>query len=317
MSEVFNISTFKDERFNKEFNVLSLFDGMSCLQIALEVLGLKPTMYFASEIKKIAVDFTQHNFPSTIQLGDVMRWRDWELPRIDLIAFGSPCQDFSRLNVNPTINKGLYGDKSSLFYVAFDILNHLRKTNPDILFLAENVMGSDIIGSYLRVEPIYINNLEFAPSRRNRLFFTNIAAEKLSDVMGQTYYKRTIPDSTVNNNITLKLDEPLLSDPYLWVKDDQANRFFSNPLTTGILFTDGQERQAGCMTRQRKLNKFGFSMVHQKGRYRYHTEGELRQMHSIPDFVQFPNQSLHSIQDLIGDGWAVGSACYVLKHLKA
>ena len=52
-------------------NVLSLFDGMSCGQIALEKANIKVDQYFASEIKPHAIKVTQHNYPNTIQLGDV------------------------------------------------------------------------------------------------------------------------------------------------------------------------------------------------------------------------------------------------------
>ena len=87
-------------------NVLSLFDGMSCGQIALNRLGIKYDNYFASEIKKIAIKVTQHHFPNTIQLGDVKNINLKELPKIDLLIGGSPCQDFSIIN---TKQLGLQG----------------------------------------------------------------------------------------------------------------------------------------------------------------------------------------------------------------
>ncbi len=65
----------------KELNVCSLFDGMSCLQIALNRIDLKPTKYFASEVDKYAMQVTMANFPKTMQIGDVrnvkgfIRWK--------------------------------------------------------------------------------------------------------------------------------------------------------------------------------------------------------------------------------------------------
>ena len=94
-------------------NVLSLFDGMSCGQIALNELGFKVDKYFACEIKKKAIQVTQENFPETIQLGDVKNVFAKDLPKIDLLIGGSPCQDFSRANKE---RKGVEGEKSSLFF---------------------------------------------------------------------------------------------------------------------------------------------------------------------------------------------------------
>jgi len=75
--------------------VLSLFDGMSCAQIALNRLGIKVKAYYAAEIDKAAIKVTQANYPNTIQLGDVTKVFAKDLPKIDLIIGGSPCQGFS------------------------------------------------------------------------------------------------------------------------------------------------------------------------------------------------------------------------------
>ncbi|MEG2599877.1 MAG: DNA cytosine methyltransferase, partial [Muribaculaceae bacterium] len=76
-------------------NVLSLFDGMSCGQIALRELGIKVDKYFASEIDKYAIAQTKLNFPNTIHLGDVTKVKATNLPPINLLIGGSPCQGFS------------------------------------------------------------------------------------------------------------------------------------------------------------------------------------------------------------------------------
>lgn len=303
----------------KDFNVLSLFSGMNCDLIALQELGIKVTHSFASEIKKGAIEFTQHNFPNTVLLGDVMNWRSWRLPKIHLVTFGSPCQSFSNLNFDrfkDGVGCGLAGKKSSLFFVAFDILKHLRQENPDILFLCENVIASGVIGKFLNVEPIYTDNLEFACASRQRLWFTNIAAEKCTDVVGSVFWRKTIPDSNINKGITLDIDMNVPVDvPCMWLKPETVEKLFSHRLSSGVVFENGDRKQTGCVTRHRKLSKFGYSFVYQNGRYRYHSESELRQMHGIPSWVHFPSSSMYTIQDLIGDGWSIPSAIHILKHL--
>jgi len=113
-------------------NVLSLFDGMSCGQIALERAGIKVDNYYASEIKKHAIKVTQYNYPKTIQLGDVRNIKASEIPKIDLLIGGSPCQDFSIANKK---RDGLMGAKSSLFW---EYVRLLKECNPTY-FLLENV----------------------------------------------------------------------------------------------------------------------------------------------------------------------------------
>ena len=104
-------------------NVLSLFDGISCGQIALERAGIKVDNYYASEIKPIAIKVTQAHYPNTIQLGDVTKIEAKELPKIDLLIGGSPCQDFSCANLT---RNGLEGEKSSLFYHYLRLLRELK-----------------------------------------------------------------------------------------------------------------------------------------------------------------------------------------------
>ena len=103
-------------------NVLSLFDGMSCGQIALNRLGIKYDNYYASEVDKHAIKVTQHNYPSTKQVGDVTTLSILSLPKIDLLLGGSPCQDLSLAGKG----KGLEGDRSSLFYQYVRLLKECK-----------------------------------------------------------------------------------------------------------------------------------------------------------------------------------------------
>ncbi len=180
-------------------NVLSLFDGMSCGQIALERVGIPVNKYFACEIKKHAINVTQKNYPNTIQLGDVTKVSVNDLPNIDLIIGGSPCQDFSRANSKQL---GLSGEKSGLFYEYLRLLNEIKGKNPNILFLLENVRMKkeyqDIISSELGVEPIRINSSLVSGQLRDRFYWTNIPnvtqpedkGIKLSDILDYGYVNR-------------------------------------------------------------------------------------------------------------------------------
>ena len=118
-------------------NVLSLFDGISTGHLALIDTDIKIDKYYASEINQYAIKITNTRFPSTIQLGDINLWKQWEIEwcEIDLILAGSPCQDLSFAGKK----EGLSGNRSSLFYVFLDILNFVKEKNPNVLFLLENV----------------------------------------------------------------------------------------------------------------------------------------------------------------------------------
>ena len=150
--------------------VLSLFDGMSCGQIALNKAGISYGKYYASEIDKHAIKVTQHNYPDTIQLGSVTEIKGTDLPQIDLLIGGSPCQGFS------FAGKGLNFDdpRSKLF---FEFVRLLKETKPKY-FLLENVKMKkeyqEVITEYLGVEPILINSALVSAQNRERLYWTNI-----------------------------------------------------------------------------------------------------------------------------------------------
>ena len=156
-------------------NVLSLFDGISCGQVALERAGIKVDNYFASEIDKYAIKVTMKNYPNTIQLGDVINVDGYTLPKIDLLIGGSPCQDLSNYKYDRGDVKGLKGNKSGLFYHYVRLLKEVKPT----YFLLENVASmedkwKDIISEELGVEPIMINSSLVCAAERKRYYWTNI-----------------------------------------------------------------------------------------------------------------------------------------------
>ena len=151
-------------------NVLSLFDGISCGQLALNRAGVEYQNYYASEINKYAIQVTQHNWPRTTQLGDITKIQSDQLLDIDLIIGGSPCQGFSVMG--KLLN--FEDPRSKLFFEYVRLLNELKPK----YFLLENVkmnkMSRDIISSYLNVQPIEINSALVSGQRRKRLYWTNI-----------------------------------------------------------------------------------------------------------------------------------------------
>ncbi len=169
-------------------NVLSLFDGMSCGQIALNKLGIKYDNYFASEIDKYAIQVTQNNYPNTKQIGSVTEVNAKDLPKIDLLIGGSPCQGFSfagkQLNFEDP--------RSKLF---FEFVRLMKETKPTY-FLLENVRMKkeyqDVISKYLGVEPVIINSGLVSAQNRVRYYWTNIPTTQpldlnitLNEVVGQ------------------------------------------------------------------------------------------------------------------------------------
>lgn len=179
------------------FNILSLFDGMSCGQQALERADIPVDNYFASEIDKYAIKVTMANYPNTIQLGSVVDVDVSKLPKIDILMGGSPCQSFSfagkRKGMSTKDEQEIltlehylqlksegfeFEGQSYLFWEYMRILNDIRKTNPDVYFLLENVeMGEKwekILSKAIGVNGIHINSSLVSAQNRQRIYWTNI-----------------------------------------------------------------------------------------------------------------------------------------------
>ena len=162
--------------------VLSLFDGISCGQLALTNLGYKIDKYYASEIDKNAIKITNKNFPNTIQIGDIEKITIEDIKKIDkidLILGGSPCQGFSMAGLGLNFED----PRSKLFFKFVEILEWVRKfNNQDVKFLLENVKmkkeWEEVISKYLNVEAIEINSKLLTAQNRSRLYWTNIKGIK-------------------------------------------------------------------------------------------------------------------------------------------
>lgn len=213
-------------------NVLSLFDGMSCGQVALERAGIEYENYFASEIDKYAIKIADKNYPNTVQLGDIIKWQEWELPKIDLLIGGSPCQGFS------IAGAGLNFDdpRSRLFFDYVDILKYYKPR----WFLLENVKMKkewrDIISEYMGVEPIEINSALVSAQNRKRLYWTNIPnIEQPEDK--HIYLKDIINDGEVDREKSYTIDANYFrgGNPRSYFEDGKRQLVFEHQSQKGVM----------------------------------------------------------------------------------
>lgn len=219
--------------------VLSLFDGMSCGQIALREIGIVPEVYYASEVDKFAIKQTQLNFPNTIQVGDVRSLDVKELGRIDLILAGSPCTDmsFSGKRKGLSTKEGIeirsldkylelkeqgfeFAGQSYLFWEFIRVLNDVRKTNPNVLFLLENVkMGKKwetVFNEAIGCKGNHINSALVSAQVRKRIYWTNICGGvipqpedeglTISDIIEEDVDEKYYLSEKVLNNLVIHLN---------------------------------------------------------------------------------------------------------------
>lgn len=219
-------------------NVLSLFDGMSCGQIALERAGIKVNNYFASEIDKYAIQVAKHNYPNMQHIGDVTQVKASELPKIDLLIGGSPCQGFSfagkQLNFEDP--------RSKLF---FEFVRLLKECTPKY-FLLENVKMKkeyqDVITEHLGVEPIEINSNLLSAQNRKRIYWTNIPGVTIPNDKG--ILLKDIVHENADNQLSEKELDYMLRSSGKW-SPSTNNRFET--------YLNYPEKKAHCLTAN--LNK--------------------------------------------------------------
>jgi len=161
----------------KKLNVMSLFNGMSFGMMALETLGVEVGNYYSSEIDKHANQATQALYPDVIQMGDVTKWREWDIDwsGIDLLLAGFPCQAWSLQGKQDGDND----PRGALVHDLIDIWNHIKSLNPNIKFMFENVKMKkeflDYVNELFGVEPICINSTLVSAQSRVRYYWTNIS----------------------------------------------------------------------------------------------------------------------------------------------
>ena len=300
-------------------NVLSLFDGMSCGQIALNRAGIKYDNYFASEIDKFAIQVTQYNYPNTIQLGSITELKSESLPKIDLLFGGSPCQSFS----NAGNGKGFDG-KSGLFW---EYIRLLKETNPTY-FLLENVVMKkeyeDVITYHLGVNPIIINSSLVSAQNRVRLYWTNIPNVKepedknikLTDILEDVEMKHS---AAIRGR---KLHKATIIGRRL---DERGKRQDFNkeiPTTQCLEVRATNPDKSNCLTTIQKDNvltslPYGRYVDAFKKDYpfRYFTIKECCRLQTVSDDY-FKVSSDTQIRKMLGNGWTVDVIAHIFSYIK-
>lgn len=285
----------------KPLTILSVFDGISCGQVALQRACIPYVTYYASEIDSHSMRVTLHNFPNTQMLGNIETITGHNLPAIDLLMGGSPCQSFS-----PAIssNTGFDG-KSKLF---FEFVRVLRETNPTH-FLLENVVMKkewvDVITNELGVEPIAINSDLFSAQSRPRLYWTNIP----------------IPPLPKGNTTVLKdILETNADEKYFYSESFTLRH--GNGVVCADVHINGHDilkrvnsvnHKCQCLTAVCGGNQQ--KKVIDNGRVRKLTPLEYERLQTLPDNYTVacsPSQRYKQI----GNGWAINVIAHILTGIK-
>jgi len=311
---------------NMKLNVLSLFDGISSGQVALNRAGIECSNYFSSEIDKNAIKVTQKNFPNTIQLGDVSNWKNWNLPKIDLLIGGSPCQGFSK--AGKWLN--FEDPRSKLFFEYVAILKELKPT----YFLLENVQMKkewrDIISWNLGVDPILINSELVSAGKRPRAYWTNIHGITMPEDKG-ILLESILQDGSVDRDKAYCLDANYFKGTNVkqYLTKNRRQIVWQIPEATkkgyvevspceciDLTFIKSKTRRgrlmiekANCLTASsQKLCKVTSNW------FRLLTPIECERLQTLPDdyTLGISNSARYKA---LGNGWTVDVIVHILKHM--
>jgi site-specific DNA-cytosine methylase len=313
-------------------NVLSLFDGISCGRIALERAGIPVEKYYASEVDKYAEKISEANYPDIIRLGDVTKWREWDIEQPDLICAGSPCQGFSfagkQLNFSDP--------RSSLFFEFVNILNHYKTK----YFFLENVKMKkeyqDIISQLVGCQPIEINSSLVSAQNRKRKYWTNIPGIDQPDNKGITLidiidYDADEPAHTLSENAMARMARKKYSKPRVMPQKtgtintkNNSGQLSLDSGTTLIpvgIFQRGRGNNPGgiraidgkvpCLT-SNSWEHNNFLVMGQK--YRKLTPLECERLQTLPDNYTSAvsnSQRYHAI----GNGWTVDVISWIFSFM--
>jgi DNA (cytosine-5)-methyltransferase 3A len=293
-------------------NVLSLFDGMSCGQLALQKSGIKYDKYFASEIDKHAIQVTQHNFPETIQVGNIIGLDTSTLPKIDLVFGGSPCQSFSRSG-----DGSGFDGKSGLFWEFIRILNEVKPK----YFLLENVEmkkeWEKIITDAVGVEPVMIDSKFFSAQKRQRLYWTNIPFDKNIEDKNIHILDILQPNGT----------EKTINDHPLVLDINEEGFKIRNGTKKGYLYANNGDcvnlEVPKSKTRRGRVSIGKTNTLNTACNYGVIVDGNMRELNileyerlqTLPDNYT-SLATLNQRKKMIGNGWTVDVIAHIFKKIK-
>lgn len=294
--------------------VLSLFDGMSCGRITLDKMGITPKAYYASELDRFAIKETEANWPDTVQLGDVTKWREWDIDwaSIDLLIGGSPCQGFS------FAGKQLAFDdpRSALFFVYVDILNHVKSVNTDVKFMLENVRMKkehlNVITEYLGVEPVFINSTLVSAQNRQRYYWSNWEVTQPED---RFIFLESILEDLPDCPIGIRVREKSKN-----VRVGGRNSPFGSKQEWDSPFQRVSKKgkvkpsikKAGCLTGEGNSggNHSDMDIIHTPSATRRYSINECCRLQGVPD-NHFKVSSNTQAYKMLGNGWQ----CDTIEHI--
>jgi site-specific DNA-cytosine methylase len=300
-------------------NVLSVFDGISCGQVALERSGIKVNKYFASEIDKHAIKVTQSNYPNTIQIGDVTKVKGSDLPEIHLLMGGSPCQGFS------FSGKGLnFEDPRSRLF--FEFVRLLKEKKPKY-FLLENVVMKqeyqDVISQHLGVEPVKLNSALTSAQNRVRLYWANFDITeptdrgiKLEDIVEDT---EMIGPSAIRGR---RLNKATIIGRRLDERGKRQDYDKTIPMTQCLEVRASNRNKSNCLTTVAKDTVLTTMEVgrhpdafNRKLPFRNYTKIERCRLMNLPDNYCDEISDNQTVK-ATGNGWEVGMITHIFNQMK-
>ena len=307
-------------------NVLSLFDGMSCGQIALDKLGIKVDKYFASEIDKYAMKVTMENYPNTIQLGSVEFVNKGMINHeIDLLIGGSPCQGFSFAGKQLNFQD----ERSKLFFEFVRLKNELKPK----YFLMENVKMKkeyqDVISGYLGCKPVIINSSLVSAQNRVRLYWTNIPGV-IPPKNKEIYLADIIENGIVDRNKSYCIDANYAKGGNLnqYFKKSRRQLVFCGAMRERYIVAgkrqDGKMKTKGLTKQRIEIRYDGKTntiTTVQKDNYAVFINGfrklspiECERLQTVPD--NYTNHVSNSQRyKMLGNGWTVDVIAHIFKGI--
>ena len=299
-------------------NVLSLFDGISCGQVALNNAEIKVNNYFASEIDKHAIKVTQSNYPNTKQIGDVTKVKGTDLPKIDLLMGGSPCQGFSfsgkQLNFKDP--------RSKLF---FEFVRLIKEVKPKYWLLENVVMKQeyqDVISQHLGVEPVKLNSSLTSAQNRVRLYWANFEITEptdqgigLEDVLEDT---EMIGPSAIRGR---RLNKATILGRRLDERGKRQDYDKTVPITQCLEVRASNRDKSNCLTTVAKDTVLTTMEVgrhpdafNKKLPYRNYTKIERCRLMNLPDNYCDEISDNQTVK-ATGNGWEVGMITHIFNQM--